>query len=135
MKEADYDLLVGAASNLKTDIARENLLNVIRALEYDANKWKKVGEYYIIEDYKGVRYAIDFSVKEILCYKTPYLTVAFTSKGGIDLMADRAIRWDYLDRTETTINSRDAAEIENTKKLVNKIIDIATEQKELKNER
>lgn len=98
-------------------------------MEYDANKWKKVGEYYIIEDYEGVRYAIEFPVKEILCYVRPYLTVIFTSKGGIDLMADRAIRWDYLDRTESIINSRDALEVENTKKLVNKIIDIAIEQK------
>lgn len=44
-------------------------------------------------------------------------------------MTDRAIRWDYVDRTESIINSRDALEIENTKKIVNKIIDIATEQK------
>lgn len=129
MNYEDYDISVNMASNLKTDIARENLLMVIRALEYDANKWKKVGEYYIIEDYKGERFAIDFAMKEILCYKTPYLTVAFTSKGGIDLMADRAIRWDYLDRTESIINSRDALEVENTKKIVNKIIDIAAEQK------
>lgn len=120
------------ALNLKTDIARENLLKVIRALEYDKNKWKKVGQYYIIEDYEGVRYAIDFPVKEILCYVKPYLTVAFTSKGGIDLMTDRAIRWDFIDRTESIINSRDALEIENTKKIVNRIIDIAAEQKELK---
>lgn len=127
MKE--YDIFVNMASNLKTDIAKENLLNVIRALEYGANEWKKVGDYYVIEDYKGVRYAIDFPVKEIFCYVKPYLTVVFTSKGGIDLMADRAIRWDYIYRTEAIINSRDALEVENTKKLVNKIIDIANEQK------
>lgn len=129
MKEKDYDFLISTASNLKTNIARENLLKVIRALEYDKNKWKKVGEYYIIEDYEGVRNAIDFPVKEILCYVKPYLTVAFTSNGGIDLMTDRAIRWDYVDTTESIINSRDAAEVENTKKLVNKIIDIATQMK------
>nr|DAO28850.1 MAG TPA: hypothetical protein [Caudoviricetes sp.] len=127
MKE--YDIFVDMASNLKTDIAKENLLNVIRALKYGENEWEKVGDYYVIEDYKGVRYAIDFPVKEIFCYVKPYLTVIFTSKGGIDLMADRAIRWDYLDRTESIINSRDALEVENTKKIVNKIIDIATEQK------
>lgn len=125
----DYDISVNMASNLNTDIAKENLLKVIRALEYDANKWEKVGDYYVIEDYKGIRYAIDFPVKEIFCYVKPYLTVIFTSKGGIDLMADRAIRWDYLDQTEAAINSRDALEVENTKKIVNKIIDIAIEQK------
>lgn len=129
MKEKDYDFLINTAENLKTDIAKENLLKVIRALEYDANKWKKVGDYYIIEDYKGERIAIDFAACEIFCYVKPYLTVVFTSKGGIDLMTDRAIKWDYIDQTEAIINSRDADEIENTKKLVNKIIDIAAEQK------
>lgn len=44
-------------------------------------------------------------------------------------MTDRAIRWDYIDRTEAIINSRDSAEVENTSKLVKKIIDIANEQK------
>lgn len=41
MKEKDYDFLISTALNLTTDIIKENLLNVIRALEYDAIKWKK----------------------------------------------------------------------------------------------
>lgn len=127
MKEAYHKLAIDVVLNLKTDIARENLQNVVNALKY--GEWEEVGEYYIIEDYKGVRYAIDFADNEILCYVKPYLTVIFTSNGGIDLMANRAIRWDYLDQTEAAINNRDAAEIENTKKIVNKIIDIATAQK------
>lgn len=53
LKEKDYGISVNMASNLKTDIARENLLKVIRALKYASNKWKKVGKYYIIEDYEA----------------------------------------------------------------------------------
>lgn len=127
MKEVYHKLAIDVVLNLKTDIARENLQKVINALKY--GEWKEVGEYYIIEDYKGVRYAIDFSRNEILCYVKPYLTVIFTSNGGIDLMANRAIRWDYLDQTEAAINNRDALEIEITKKIVNSILALATEEK------
>lgn len=127
MKEAYYKLSIDVALTLKTDIAKDNLLKVINALKYGERK--KVGEYYIIDDYKGVRYAIDFAANEIFCYVKPYLTVVFTSKGGIDLMANRAIRWDFLDHTEAAINSRDALEIEITKKIVNIILALATEEK------
>lgn len=127
MKEAYHKLAIDVVLNLKTDIARENLQNVVNALKY--GEWKEVGEYYIIEDYNGVRYAIDFADNEILCYVKPYLTVIFTSNGGIDLMANRAIRWDYLDQTEAAINNRDALETEITKKIVNIILALATEEK------
>ena len=127
MKEAYHKLAIDVVLNLKTDIARENLQKVVNALKY--GEWVKSGNHCVANDYKGLRISIDTAKNKIICY-TDFLPFVFDDKGKVNVMTDgrgwldRPVR-EYVESIEEDFNSRDALEVENTSKLVNKILDVA----------
>lgn len=136
MNKEDYKFVVDIVLNLKTDIVKDNLIKVIRALKY--GEWVKTKNHCVTNDYKGVKISINFDKKEIFVYDPPCLNFVFNDKGKVGLMkdenipVDRAIWWDYIEYAEGVFNSRDVLEVENTSKLVGKLLAVAAEKKDFK---
>lgn len=134
MKDEDYKLAVDMAAGLKNDTVKENLLKVINAVKCGDDM--KVGHHYVVKEYEDIKVSIDIAKNKIVCY-TDFLPFVFDDKGKVNVMQttaglDRPVR-EYIEYTEEDFNSRDALEVENTGKIVNKLLAIAAEKKETKN--
>nr|DAS11382.1 MAG TPA: hypothetical protein [Caudoviricetes sp.] len=134
MKQEDYKFAADIVLTLKTNIVKENLIKVIRALKY--GEWVKSGNHCVANDYKGLRISIDTAKNKIICY-TDFLPFVFDDKGKVNVMTDwrgwldRPVR-EYVESIEEDFNSRDALEVENTSKLVSELLAVAAEKKDCK---
>lgn len=110
---------------MKTDLVRETLAKVLRVLK--SNKWDKWDSYISTEYDDDLSISIDVDLKSIY-YKVVMDELDFNiyNDGEVEVewLQNDSIWKAFAKHLEDFFNSRDSIEVENTQKLVNKILDI-----------
>lgn len=131
MKEKDYDIATDMLLDLKCDLVRESLLKIINALRFA--KWEEPYSYgdALATEYKETSIFIDLGARNIsYILVTDEIEIRIYDDGEVEpeLFTNETTWTMFITHLEDFLNSRDALEVENTKKIVNKILELGDEK-------
>lgn len=128
MAEESIKFIIDMALNLKTDIVREVFFKVIGSLEF--GKWEKTSDYCYMNEHKEIetKIFIELDTKRIYCNVAKDLFFTFRYDGEVFVNTTNEAMWQmFTKHLQDLMNARDVVEVEETKKIFNKILDLAKE--------